>query len=895
MGSCSFSCDMECNQNGGFCVENSGNNTYTCTWPNAVYTEFVSTFSDEAQCQTFCLGIISGSGPAWPNNMCKTNMVTGGTDCFVREAYDGCPSLCNDKMSNISSQLPNSCEVSGTTYNLNRSGICDGSCACSLGYGTGGGSPIPDGSVSGATMTVWSDATRTSVFAGQSRPTTFITSLWNDDGSWLYAYNQAPVSIEWQSAQGDYCTLSIRPHTAGNVNFNPPIGKNITGTIGIGPFPPNGIGGQKRIDFFLPISGKMTDVSTGVTEPDYNATKFDISMDCAYYGGNAGGVRGLIEVPPRPNILASDSLGWGPYNYSCDGSSCNFAWGSPWRFSAVWDDGSGTWIDEKVFLNNHRWNGKFLTRARDEGTGTIVNYNNNYGGNTPSMSPTQSNSSAFPVSDNTTYLWWVNTRDITTGAYSYPYMDNIYLGERSMCDGVWREVPGGGTTESQPVLWNVTNHATLLRNSIVVAVRGTDNRVYYKTCEFFSTSNLPSNLCRWYAVGSGWREVPGNQMTDTSPRLFNSNTPNPYRRTGWEGWPLLDLLVSPLSGSNRHTENANSLEVYPTVGWTPWYNDNSTTPNFGRPLSTTDPVGRTWRFKKNPDNTISYSCGANNCMPLPFNPSRSSVVPSSPTVVNIGDPVTVYCDYNSVLGNITHMGPVSTGLSGCVLTGHDKTRAQFNCTVSQAGGEHNVYCNTYTGTSFNLCEQSNLAGSIMTPGGGQTLTVSKGGSGTGTVTSNPAGINCGTSCPSQNASFTSGVSVTLSQSAGAGSTFSGWSGACSGTGACTVLMDSAKSVNASFNLPVPYTLSVIKSGQGTVTSTSNPSQANINCGSKCSTSYESGTTVTLTAMPSTGRVFTGWGGACSGTPKNSNCTITMPTGSVTVIVNFAVDPNYREF
>src|SRR5512145_3319974 len=77
-----------------------------------------------------------------------------------------------------------------------------------------------------------------------------------------------------------------------------------------------------------------------------------------------------------------------------------------------------------------------------------------------------------------------------------------------------------------------------------------------------------------------------------------------------------------------------------------------------------------------------------------------------------------------------------------------------------------------------------------------TLSVSKTGSGSGTITSNPAGIDCGNTC---SASFANNTSVTLSAAASGGSTFTGWSGACSGTGTCTVAMTQARSVTATFN------------------------------------------------------------------------------------------------
>ena len=77
-----------------------------------------------------------------------------------------------------------------------------------------------------------------------------------------------------------------------------------------------------------------------------------------------------------------------------------------------------------------------------------------------------------------------------------------------------------------------------------------------------------------------------------------------------------------------------------------------------------------------------------------------------------------------------------------------------------------------------------------------TLTVSKAGTGSGTISSSPAGITCGTDCSQ---SYASGAAVTLSATPASGSTFGGWSGACTGTGACTVTMSAVRSVGATFS------------------------------------------------------------------------------------------------
>lgn len=67
------------------------------------------------------------------------------------------------------------------------------------------------------------------------------------------------------------------------------------------------------------------------------------------------------------------------------------------------------------------------------------------------------------------------------------------------------------------------------------------------------------------------------------------------------------------------------------------------------------------------------------------------------------------------------------------------------------------------------------------------------------------------------------------------------------------------------------TLDVTKAGNGTGTVTSDP--AGINCGTDCSEAYTPGTTVVLTATPTSGSVFIGWSGACKHT--NPDCQVVM--------------------
>ena len=96
-----------------------------------------------------------------------------------------------------------------------------------------------------------------------------------------------------------------------------------------------------------------------------------------------------------------------------------------------------------------------------------------------------------------------------------------------------------------------------------------------------------------------------------------------------------------------------------------------------------------------------------------------------------------------------------------------------------------------------------------------------------------------------------------------------------------------------------YTLAVSKLGTGAGI----VSGSSINCGGTCTQSnITSGTSITLTATPSSGYMFSSWGGLCSG--SNTTCTLTIsantavsatfaqqPTGPSTYYIDFAYGNN----
>lgn len=121
----------------------------------------------------------------------------------------------------------------------------------------------------------------------------------------------------------------------------------------------------------------------------------------------------------------------------------------------------------------------------------------------------------------------------------------------------------------------------------------------------------------------------------------------------------------------------------------------------------------------------------------------------------------------------------------------------------------------------------------------------------------PSAFECSQSC---SLDLDSGTQVILVATPAAGTRFVGWRGACSGAGACSVALDSAKSVTAMFGVAV-VRLTVKVTGSGKVTST----PPAVSCPTRCSVSLQAGSKIRLKAKPARGQRFVGWTGSCHGT------------------------------
>jgi Divergent InlB B-repeat domain len=147
-------------------------------------------------------------------------------------------------------------------------------------------------------------------------------------------------------------------------------------------------------------------------------------------------------------------------------------------------------------------------------------------------------------------------------------------------------------------------------------------------------------------------------------------------------------------------------------------------------------------------------------------------------------------------------------------------------------------------------------------------------SGPGHVASELPGLDCPGAC---SIAWDQGTRVALVPTAGPGARFAGWQGACAGSGPCTVGMDAAGAVTATFTRgaaggdagKTSFRLSVRVTGGGRVVS----KPSGISCTRSCAARFGSGSTVSLRAVPSKGWQFVGWGVPCTG--AMSTCTVSM--------------------
>ncbi|MFT6733319.1 MAG: hypothetical protein ACJAS9_001504 [Polaribacter sp.] len=229
---------------------------------------------------------------------------------------------------------------------------------------------------------------------------------------------------------------------------------------------------------------------------------------------------------------------------------------------------------------------------------------------------------------------------------------------------------------------------------------------------------------------------------------------------------------------------------------------------------------------------------------LTVNLSGDGSVTSNPVGINCGS------DCSELYVENTEIDLTANPNAGWLFSGWSGScSGQSNCTVIMNANK------TVTATYEEEPETTYL------------LTVSL--SGDGSVTSSPVGIDCGSDCSEE---YIENTQVDLTANASTGFVFSSWSGECSGAASCSISMNTAKSVTATFvdESPEKFDLDVVVSGSGNVTS----SPSGIDCGSDCNESYDDGTLVSLSAASDDGFKFQQWSGSCNG---SGACDVTVDT------------------
>src|ERR1700682_2817352 len=146
-------------------------------------------------------------------------------------------------------------------------------------------------------------------------------------------------------------------------------------------------------------------------------------------------------------------------------------------------------------------------------------------------------------------------------------------------------------------------------------------------------------------------------------------------------------------------------------------------------------------------------------------------------------------------------------------------------------------------------------------GGGAKVMLTITVSGQGSVTAPAPFFACAGTCAQP---LAAGPAVQRAALPAAGMLFTGWSGACSGTGGCTLTLAQDTQVGAAFAPapPASVLLTVHRVGEGDGRVVSSP--AGIACPGICAMSVPAGTAVTLSSNATATSQFEEFGGGCSG-------------------------------
>jgi hypothetical protein len=217
----------------------------------------------------------------------------------------------------------------------------------------------------------------------------------------------------------------------------------------------------------------------------------------------------------------------------------------------------------------------------------------------------------------------------------------------------------------------------------------------------------------------------------------------------------------------------------------------------GNVLTSTDPTAKsaTWRVSSVEGDAIyGVSCPSESlCVAVDAGGNVvSSTDPNAPSPTWT---VTYHVDTHQLYG-ISCVRPstcVAVDSAGNVVSSTEPAEGASAWTVTSVDSPQQLYGVSCVSLSLCVAVDDTGNGLIGSPAPPHTLSVSLAGSGAGVVTGPE--VDCPGTCSQ---SYPNGRSVSLSAAPAGGSTFAGWSGACAGTGTCTVTLSSDQAVSATF-------------------------------------------------------------------------------------------------
>ncbi|HBL75996.1 MAG: hypothetical protein A2W90_11305 [Bacteroidetes bacterium GWF2_42_66] len=354
----------------------------------------------------------------------------------------------------------------------------------------------------------------------------------------------------------------------------------------------------------------------------------------------------------------------------------------------------------------------------------------------------------------------------------------------------------------------------------------------------------------------------GTAVKNPSQLSYNSGT-------------IVELTATPNTGYNFTSWSGDATGFINPLSVTMNANKNITA-NFAINTYTLNVTANNGTVVRNP-NQATYNSGTT--VQLTATPNAGYTFTSwSGDATGITNPLTVTMNANK---NITANFTLNTytlsviANNGAVVRNPNQATYNSGTTVEltatpNAGYTFTSWSGDATGSSNPLTVTMNANKSIVANFTLNTYTLNVTAN-NGTVVRNP-----------NQATYNGGTTVQLTATPNAGYTFTSWSGDATGsTNPLTVTMNADKNITANFTLNV-YTLNVI-ANNGTVVK--NPNQA----------TYDSGTTVQLTATPNAGYTFTSWSGDATGSTnpltvtmnanKNITANFTLNTYTLNVIAN----------